>query len=168
MTCAKSAFTWAASGMFGYRTTRYPTSLSIASRSASFSSFPLWLASSSSMTAITWNALSQITKSAIFLSKLFLVCHDRAVISAPKLTCANTTISGSACVSRLCIDCSRSVSSLFLLGFSSVVFAFLFPGFLPRKKTATAINIPMTIKSFIFSPSEFVFINRNVVFGVAK
>lgn len=168
MICAKSSFTFAASGMFGYRTTRYPTSLSIASRSASFSSFPLWLASSNSMTAITWNALSQITKSAIFLSKLFLVCHDLAVISAPKLTCASTTISGSACASRLYIDCSRSVSTLFLLGFSSVLFVILFFGFFPKNKTAIAINIPMAIKNFISFSSEFVLINRNEIFGVAK
>lgn len=60
------------------------------------------------------------------------------------------------------------MSTLFLLGFSSVLFVILFFGFFPKNKTAIAINIPMAIKNFISFSSEFVLINRNEIFGVAK
>ncbi len=117
---AKSAFTCAMSGTRGYRTTRYPASFNKASRAPSSFARPLWLLSSSSTTAITWNAASQTTKSATFRSNVLRTAYARAVSSALKLTCAKTTRSGSACTSLLNIACSLSVNGAFRLGRSPV------------------------------------------------
>ena len=78
------------SGMFLYRNVLYPAFFSIASRCTSSCSFPLWLVSSSSMTAKTLNLLSHSTKSATFLSKRFLVVLLVVVTRAEKATCAST------------------------------------------------------------------------------
>lgn len=119
----RSPRTRSTSGMLAYLITTYPASFSSESRAASFSAFPLWLASSSSMTARTWKALSHTTKSAVFLSNVFRVPYARAVSSALKLTCASTTQFGRDCVRRLCIACSLSVNGDFRFGFSAAPFS---------------------------------------------
>lgn len=145
---AKSALTCSISGIRAYLTTRYPASSSILSLSASRLSLPRWLLSSSSMIARTCMALSQMTKSAIFRSNLFLVLFERAVSNAPKLTCARTTISGSDCVSRLYIAASFLLSGCFRRGRSAVsgsrcwAVCFLM---IAKIKNATAIAMTMVV-----------------------
>lgn len=123
----KSARTLSVSGMRAYRTTRYPASVSSLSRAASRPSLPRCVLSSSSTMASTWCARLQTTKSAIFLSKRFLVPFDFAVRRAPKLTCASTTVSGIACVRRLNIADSFFVSGCRFLGFSAEPVCFPLP-----------------------------------------
>jgi hypothetical protein len=110
----KSASNSAVSGMFGYRTTRYPAVASHESRSSSSASLPLWLLSSSSMTAKTWKDFVQSTKSANFLLNWLRVSHRALVISAEKLTCDNTTCCGNVELSRKYIPCSRCDNTGFL------------------------------------------------------
>ena len=152
---AKSAFTCSMSGTRGYRITRYPASVSNASRAPSSFARPLWLLSSSSTTAITWNAASQTTKSATLRSNVFRTAYARAVSSAPKLTCARTTRSGSACTSRLNMACSLSVSGAFLLGRSPVPAPlFLFDAVTTARPTTISSKAPSSNSIvFIGSPS---------------
>lgn len=110
----KSASNWAVSGMFAYRTTRYPAVVNQESRSSSSTSRPLWLLSSSSMTAKTWKDLVQSKKSANFLLNWLRVSHRALVISAEKLTCDKTTCCGNVELSRKYIPCSRCDSTGFL------------------------------------------------------
>lgn len=151
---AKSSRTCWTSGTRAYRCTRYPAPDSNASRSPSSFSLPRWLLSSSSTTASTRNALSQTTKSATFRSKVLRAANDFAVSSALKLTCANTTKSGKACTSRLCIACSRSVISALGLSLSPVPLAFFFtPAIAPTIKSNTTKTPNKTSKFFIRSSS---------------
>lgn len=110
-----SLFSRAPSGMRGYLSTVYPACISIASRCSSFSSRPLWLESSSSITARTLNDLSVRTKSALFCEKLYRLAPSFAVSSAPKLTCASTTYSGCGkhSTNRQNMPCSLAVASAF-------------------------------------------------------
>lgn len=150
----KSSLTFSTSGMRGYLMTRYPASCSRRSRSLSRSSFPRWLLSSSSITATTCIALSQITKSAIFLSKRFLAAVLRAVSSAPKLTWASITRSGSACVSRLYMAASFLVSGCFRLGLS-FVFPLLPFAFRPAAAAMSRTNPTITtVVVDTFSPEK--------------
>lgn len=108
-----SLFSRAPSGMRGYLSTVYPACISIASRWVSFCSRPLWLESSSSITARTLNDLSARTKSALFCEKLYRLAPSFAVSSAPKLTCTSTTYSGCGkhSTSRQNMPCSLAVAS---------------------------------------------------------
>ena len=166
----KSARTFAISGMFGYLMTRYPAAISIASRSSSFPFFVRCVASSSSMTARTWKALSQTTKSATLRSNVLRAPYDFAVSKAEKLTCASTIKSGTDWVSRLCIACSRSVSSSgFFRGFSSLVARppfFLFIK-LAKKSSSTPNTTAIMSKDFTFPPVVCSGRNRNEWLSVA-
>ncbi len=113
-TMPKSLRTCSTFGTLLYLITRYPASVSNAWRSLSCLSRFLWLASSSSITARTSNALLRITKSAIFLSNLFLVARDFVLSMAEKATCPSTTCWFSASTNRKYIACSRFVSTFFL------------------------------------------------------
>lgn len=88
----------------------YPACLSMASLSLSLSSRPMWLRSSSSITATTFMWLLHKTKSTTFRLKRFRDCQPSAVISAENATCVSTMHSGSAVVRRENICCSRFVS----------------------------------------------------------
>lgn len=108
-----SLFSFIASGMRAYLITLYPAWISMASRWASRSSCPLWLESSSSITARTLNDLSVRTKSALFCEKLYRLAPSFAVSSAPKLTCIRTTCSGCGkhSTNRQNMPCSLAVAS---------------------------------------------------------
>ena len=90
----KSSRSVSMDGIFAYRSTVYPASMSMESRLASSLSLPLWLASSSSMVASTLNALLITTKSAIFCEKRLRLAPSFAVSIAPNATCVNTVNSG--------------------------------------------------------------------------
>lgn len=149
----KRACSFATSGTCRYRTTRYPASVSSLSLAASWLSRPLWLESSSSITAITSKALEHNTKSATFLSKRFRVALSLVSSSAENATCASTWYSGNASKSRKNIVCSRTVSGLRALidaGFR----------FFPFFSNAPAIAA-ITPISKIGKSALFIFVTRN-------
>lgn len=88
----------------------YPAFFSMASRSASCCSRPLWLQSSSSMMAMTLSCREHRTKSLTLRSKRFRVACDSVVMSAENATWASTMHSGSADVNSKYIFCSCGVS----------------------------------------------------------
>ena len=167
---AKSCRTFSMSGMLAYRITRYPAFRNIASRSPSLDFLLRCDASSSSMTASTWKALSQITKSAVLRSNVFRVAVVFAFSKALKLTCANTIKSGTLCVSRLCMACSRSVSTGLFVGRSPVpVLGDESPFFfaISAANTTTAINTASTTNSRFTSFPPVESRNRNEWLSVA-
>lgn len=100
-----------------YLSTTYPAFSNKAALAASSRALFLWLLSSSSITAITLNAVSHNTKSATFLSNvlrtdLWLI---GVVISAEKATCDKTTFPGNVSDSRKNIFCSCGVNGVLAL-----------------------------------------------------
>ena len=82
----------------------------MASRSWSFCSRPMWLRSSSSITAMTFMWLLHKTKSITLRLNRFRDCQPSAVMRAENATCVSTMHSGSAFVKSANICCSRLVS----------------------------------------------------------
>ena len=80
------------------------------SRSWSFCSRPMWLRSSSSITAMTFMWLLHKTKSITLRLNRFRDCQPSAVMRAENATCVSTMHSGSAFVKSANICCSRLVS----------------------------------------------------------
>lgn len=140
-TVFRSVLSVPVSGMSLYLSVLYPAACSIWSRSASFSSLPLWLLSSSSITARTSNALFVITKSAIFLSKRFRSTLFFVVSMPPRATCVSTTYSlcGNASHSRQNIGASLSLRSGFFDIFPGALFRF-FGGVLSAAATAISAS----------------------------
>jgi len=104
------------------------------------------------MTAATWNALVQSTKSATFLSNLFRVARSFEVMSAENATCASTTPLGNACVSRKYMACSFSVT-----GFRAVITP-IFDDFRLFVASASAALIAISISGiskYVSFMSEF-------------
>lgn len=136
----RSAFSCFVSGMRVYLSTLYPAWVSIASRFASSVSLPLWLESSSSITASTLKVLSATTKSARFCEKLYRLAPFFAINIAPKLTWVSTTYSGCGkhSISLQYIPCSFAVA---IFRFANAPFAFR-P--FARVKAAMATNIAIS------------------------
>lgn len=172
----KSSRSFSISGIRSYRMTRYPTSVSNASRFASCSSRFLWLLSSSSMIANTLSLRSHKTKSVTFWLNVPRV--DRCLVSssAENATCAKTIFWGNASLIRKNIVSSRAVSGRFArrsrcissgscslspefcCSFSVAVSRFCFP-FLPAAISTTAISTKNNTNQIEFFITISLFVN---------
>ena len=133
------------SGICRYRIVRIPALANIASLWASFIALPLWVLSSSSITAITKKLGEQIAKSQYFCEYLFRSLQS-VVIRAWKLTCDNTVKVGSsnALFRTRYISFSRFVRGDFLSALKLGAFLFL-----SRIRSANSASTKKTIASFI-------------------